>query len=325
MCSRHAGAQCPRWSAPLDDDGGTSEGKDAAVVDVRSYVHAKDLQKRWSSLWSKDEYAAATCALCGRSRREVQRHIEGVGGYVCGDCTITCVGIDDRGPREVAFAALSSVVSAAPIMAPYREVEPILDAMIGLAQTPAHLQQVFVDASNRGHFELGLRALMAIEASKRTESTWHNIAAMCLNLERLDGARAALDVALALAPGDLHGDCHAAMLAALERKFLSGANVVELVARARTGGDEALLREALEIHARHLFARGETGAALAAIDEALATKQNASLLRLRGDLLAETNLGAAREAWTASLAATHPDGVDAERARARLEAKSPYR
>lgn len=85
------------------------------------------------------------------------------------------MGIDDRGPREAAFAALSSVVAAAPIVAPYREVEPILDAMIGLAQTPAHLQQVFVDASNRGHFELGLRALMAIEPSKRTES---NIAAI---------------------------------------------------------------------------------------------------------------------------------------------------
>jgi hypothetical protein len=290
----------------------------------------KDLKLRWASLWNKDAYDSATCAFCGRSRRVVKKLIEGPAAFICDACVVASVGVIASGSagalEETGVAALAYVVAAIDVKAPYGEVEPLLEAMLALTKTSTSGLRVYQEAERRGHFVLALRALTRIPAGQRSATIWVNIAAVALDCDDLVAAREALESLRALPGGDtMYAQCHRAVLAARTGGALGHDEVDELVARARQHPRPELLREALEVLARRRARDGDGAGALAAVDEALASRRNAPLGILRGDLLADTDRAAAEAAWRDALEVAHPDGVHARIARERLSRGRPYR
>jgi tetratricopeptide (TPR) repeat protein len=296
-------------------------------------VNLKEAKKQWWSVWSKDQHTGASCALCGAARTQTTQIIEGLAGYVCAACVFQSVGVlatVDAVPKaalRTAGIAVGAVLEVLPGGAAFAVVEPMLDAMLRLAPDAAAVETVFVQAMRRGHTLFGYRALTSIPAADRPSRVSLNLAATCIDLERFDEASHALAAARESAEPDdaIFLDCHEAILAAHTGKTTSPAQLEELVRRARHSANEALVSEALEALARHHAALGELAAALTALAEAITLSENAALLLLRGDLLASSDLGAARDAWQATLEIAHPEGIYASRAHERLARPHPYR
>jgi hypothetical protein len=295
-------------------------------------VNVKELKKHWSKLWTNDAHKGAGCSFCGRSRQEVHKLIEGPNAYICDACVKLCLGIiveDSASPVEIGAATLLEILHQTPADAPFRVVDPIADAILRLSPGEAHAIEVHKEASRRGHFELSARALSSIPAEKRTADAWHDLAAVEIDLERFDAAKEALDAlnVSGAAPGtaDIFAECHRALLAVRTNAPIDEATLRDLVARAKQHANKALAREALQALSRHRAAHDDVKGALEAVDEALAGRETAPLHVLRGDLLSETQRDAAVAAWQRALELCHPDGVEARRARDRLESKHPYR
>jgi hypothetical protein len=302
----------------------------APVRHVRFTVNLKEAKKQWWRVWSKDNHAGAACTLCATPRAQTSRLIEGISGYVCDACVFVSVGVlsgDEASARHAACESLAAVLAALPEQAPRAVVEPLLEAMLRLAQDAAGAEKVFVQAATRGEQALAHRALTSIPEKERCTRVLMNLAATCIELERFDEAARAVEAGRAKADEDdlLFLDCHDAMLAAHTGRAVAAERLDELVARARRAANDELVSEALHASARHRAALGDTPAALAAVDLALALRRSSGLLLLRGDLLAERDAAGAREAWEACLAVAHPEGLDARRARERMQRGHPYR
>jgi len=293
----------------------------------------KAVRKGWAAFWTKDPHRAAACSFCGKPRASVAFLVEGPTAYICDECAILSVAIcaqhENANPTDVGFRALAGMIEGIGVATPYARLEPLLVAMLGLATSTAGRETAHRAAARFGHWELALRALSSIPAEERAVAAKLDIAAMCINLERFEAAAEALDALPGVLDDEerLFAACHRAVLAAHTKALLGDDEVHELVVRARALGKPALVKEALEALARHRAANADTAGALATVDEAMTLGENAPLLLLRGDLLAPNDEPGAREAWRRSLELAHPDGIDAQRARARLEAQRthPYR
>jgi hypothetical protein len=294
-------------------------------------MNVKELRKRWWSLWSKDSHVGAACSFCAKPRAEVKYLVEGPSAYICDDCAIlsieVCVQHQNAEAREIWPRLIAAVADAMPATAPYARVEPLLVGQLALATSAAAKLRVYQQAAGRGHWEIALRALSAIDSKERTTGILMDIVAMQLNLERFEAALEGLAaLPRALDEKDrAFADCHRAILAVRTNAAMGDDEIEAIVARARATGKPALVAEALEAAARHRAAQGDTDGAFTALDEALAQKATAGLLLLRGDLLAASKPEAAAVEWQKALDKAHPDGLEAERARARLAGGHPYR
>jgi tetratricopeptide (TPR) repeat protein len=222
-------------------------------------------------------------------------------------------------PLTVSLTALEAILGALDPRAPYERIEPLLEAMLAVAQTPDSLLRAYSAAVGRGYYEYALRALLLIPEEERSVAVSHDIAAMFMNLGRHDEAEAALEAITGKPDADdLYAQCHRAMIAAHGKSLLPEPAIDDLVARVRSSGIPALLGEALHAQARHRAARGDVPGALAAIDEAIGARATATLHLLRGDLLFDSDRALASEEWRKALAVAHPDGIEAKHARDRL-------
>jgi hypothetical protein len=296
-------------------------------------MNLKGLRKGWAALWTNDSYAGAACSFCGQPRAGVAFLVEGPSAYICDRCAILSVAIcaqhENTDPRDVTFRALAETVAGIAVETPYACLEPLLGAMIGLATSTASRSTAYLAAVRHGHYELALRALSGITPQERTDAVWLNIAALNVNLERYDDARAALaSVPETASEADrLFASCHEASIAGKHGPQMSDDELETLLLRAQAHGTPPLVTETLEAIARHRAAKADVPGALSAVDEAITLHESAAILLLRGDLLAASDAVAATDAWRRSLARSHPDGVDAQRARDRLErhGSHPYR
>jgi hypothetical protein len=289
----------------------------------------KDLKQRWWKLWSKDAHAGAACDFCGRSRADVEYLIEGKTAYLCSLCVAWSLGamvVGGADAKTVAVCALEGIVTAIGESARYATVEPILETMLTLSTSTDTAIRTYHAACARGHFDLALRALDRIPVGERSSAIWHDMAAMALNLERLEVARAALHHARNISGGDdLFAECHSLVLSAHMKQPVEERVLAELRTRVFATARGDLKQELLEGVARHRQLRGDRTGAIDAANEALALGRKAPLLILRGDLLAEDDRALAVASWQEALEMAHPDSVFAGRATARLEVGHPYR
>lgn len=295
----------------------------------------KDVRKGVKEILGQDPNDVASCALCGAHRTTVSRILEGKDGYLCEDCAFTAVGClvatkevspDWIGRRMFHLTRL--VLDSLDARTPHAAIEGLFDGAIALAEgDPVRCRTVAGHAFRLERYAHAARALTSIGTSARTsEDSLGALAAYVTLGDRPATARLLAELEQP-SLSELHRiqrDVHRAWATfrldgrdATSFAFDPSA-LGPMIDRLRSLDAPASLGQALEVAAAYERDR-DTDAALRFVDEALGIESKTSRHLLRGDILRSRDPAAARRAWQAGLAATHPDSIWARRARARLD------
>jgi hypothetical protein len=300
-------------------------------------MNLKDVKKWWRSVRSLDPYEEAACTLCGATRKQSQAIVEGQSGYVCDRCppfVVSVFAAREGAAGKVVYAVVAEVLRGLDAKTPHAQLDPIFDAASILAAgDPGHFHDLaFLASARYMYYARNVALLGRVPDEKKTVGMRITTLAALLSLERRDAIAhelAAVEASKLTPTERVHLDAHRAWAAfRLEGHgtptfAYDPADVPRIVA-ATADLPAPLKGQALEVQAA-LERTRDPKKALTIADEALAVGAVASSRHLlRGDILHDLGRDA-REAWKAALDTANPDSVWAERARKRLEGRSPYR
>lgn len=295
-------------------------------------MNIKDLQKDASFLLRGDAYEMATCSFCGRARREVAVLCEGKTGYACSDCGRTLVGAfaaqDQRGHGAYLAEVLHEALGSLDLKLPFAHLDRFFEAALLLADGDATiLGKLAAEAFRFGYHAKARDILSRIPRHARNAHQNISLLAALLVLNDRPALRDTFEDVEKFELTDedrLFVQSHRAYAAFRldapgEPTFpMDPAMLPSLLRQAQKIENRGLVSQILEVMAACERSRNRY-LALTHIDEAILAVDTASKHVLRGDLFDGRDPIAARAAWTRAIELSHPDGIWAQRARARLE------
>jgi len=286
--------------------------------------------------------AELRCALCGKSRAEVPRLVEGERGAVCVDCVAPAVTAFEAGDSiALTLRVVEDVLAHLPPKTPTARARAVIDAATALAEgDDATLRRIAREALRLSQPATAMALLERLKA--RTPADEVNIAYACWRQGRAQQGLAALEAVgdgRGLEPGVRIAALLVRVALRLDAERDPAPRAIEelraLLEEARVATERYALfdgpaaRELLlgvaEGRAACALRAGDPSGALAALEAGRRHGElGASALLLEGDVRAA--LGdhrGASDCWTRAWKAAHPDSREALEARRRFA--RPYR